>query len=46
MPCKFVSLGLVQFIENHVLDFLDMDRSCKRLTPLFDFADDKAYHCI
>lgn len=46
VPCKFVSFGLVQFIENHVLDFFDMDRSCKRLTPLLDSADDKADSCI
>ena len=42
MPCKFVRFGLVQFIEDHVLDFFDMDRSCKRLTPLLDSADNEA----
>ena len=42
VPCKFVSFGLVQFIENHVLDFFDMDRSCKGMTAFFYITDNEA----
>ncbi|OPZ17119.1 MAG: hypothetical protein BWZ04_02963 [Firmicutes bacterium ADurb.BinA205] len=42
VPCKFVSLGLVKLIENHVLDFFDMDRSCKAVTAFFYITDNEA----
>ncbi|OPZ17877.1 MAG: hypothetical protein BWZ04_02767 [Firmicutes bacterium ADurb.BinA205] len=46
VPCKFVRFGLVQFIENHVLDFFDMDRSCKGVAAFFYITDNEADSCI
>ena len=46
MPCKFVRFGLVQFIEYHVLDFFDMDRSCKGATAFFYITDNESDHGI
>ena len=46
VACKFVSLGLVKLIENHVLDFFDMDRPCKVAAAFFYITDNEPNHCI